>query len=99
MRAVKNSLLVLSCMEFSEMLYAFVLDIFPLLDLMSAENPVLSATIQQEALDLVQSKTVNAEKIDRLCLLLRIAHDLGYIDDDVHRYLAKHAQLLKTNST
>ena len=72
--------------------YAFLLDFFPLTDAVMQENVVLGELLQRtavEALFAANASPPHLEKLDRLRLLLRLANDLGYIDNDVQHFLQK----------
>lgn len=70
-------------------LYSFLLDFFPLIDEVHAENAVLGAALQQAALSLIDDLSTRP----RVLLLLRLSRDLGYVSPEVAQYLER--QLLR----
>ena len=65
--------------------YSFLLDLFPLVEDMSHENAVLAAAIQMTALD----QFLPEDPRERLQQLLSLAHDLGYLGNDVAAFLQR----------
>jgi hypothetical protein len=72
--------------------YDFILDLFPLSEMVVDENRVIGEDIQRTALGLLLADN-SGPGAQRLGVLIRLSRDLGYIDDVVARYLEK--QLLK----
>jgi hypothetical protein len=67
--------------------YRFLLDLFPTLAPVAAEQPVLAAFLEQEALELLLAPSF--VRVERVELLLLLARDLNLVDDVVHSYLAR----------
>jgi hypothetical protein len=75
-----------------DLLYEFLLDLFPLTDEIISVNSVLSEKIQQEAIELLLSGegALTLVALERMRLLLQLATDLGYVGEEVHCYLRKN---------
>lgn len=74
------------------LVYAFTLDLFPLTDDLSQECSVLCERLQSASLELVMATSAGFPTnniMSRLELLLRLARDLGHIDEDVHAFLSR----------
>ncbi len=60
--------------------YEYMLDLFPLVEEISSQNPVLGAVIQATALELLNPD---------LDTLLQLATDLGYVSEEVVSFLKR----------
>ncbi|HIH23965.1 TPA: hypothetical protein HA251_02930 [Candidatus Woesearchaeota archaeon] len=72
--------------------YAFMLDLFPLTDGLSQECSVLGDRLQSAGIELVMATSAGFpvhNLVSRLELLLRLARDLGHIEEDVHEFLSR----------
>ena len=71
-------------------IYNVIIDLFPLLDsLPRHEGRVLAEHIRTAALDALLDERHLDIHARALRLLLRLAFDLGYIEEDVHRFLQR----------
>jgi len=61
--------------------YSFLLDFFPLVEEIMAENPILGSAMIAEVLD-----SIKHQRIETLLLLSR---DLGYLSPDVLKFLLR----------
>jgi hypothetical protein len=83
-------------------IYAFLLDLFPLTDDVAQENNTLCETMQRTALDLLTAANAGfpiSNLLSKVELLLRLFHDLGYVDDEVHEFLRRQLERLLLESS
>jgi|GEM_PF-5686720 len=72
--------------------YEFLLDYFPLTDAVLQESSILGQELQRAGMEVLYAAVHDGpllSRLDWLRLLLRLAYDLGHIDEDVERYLSR----------
>jgi hypothetical protein len=75
-------------------LYEFLLDFFPLTDVVQEQNRILGERLQLLGVELLLGEHP-AQHLKQLDLLLCLSHDLGYIEHEVLQYLQKGLRKVK----
>lgn len=75
--------------------YDFLLDLYPIMTAFPPEAALLTMRMEQVAFDLIQSdEDLVASHVHRLRTVLRLAKDLGYLEERLFFFLERRAELL-----
>lgn len=76
--------------------YDFLLDLYPIMTAFPPEAALLTMRMEQVAFDLIQGGDEYASRnISSLRVVLRLAKDLGYLEERLFFFLERRAALLE----